>query len=138
MEHIVQAPNNNPKLLSPLTLAFIGDGVYELLVRERLVAGGSMPVGKLHSLAVQQVRASCQSKAYFIIENQLTEEELSVMKRGRNASGVHPPKNSDPAEYRRATGLEALFGFLYLKGEISRLNSLFDFIQENLKQAEGV
>lgn len=127
----------NPKLLSPLTLAFIGDGVYELLVRERLAAKGSMPVGKLHALAVQQVRASYQSKAYAVLEELLTEEEYGVMKRGRNASGVHPPKNSDPAEYRRATGLEALFGFLYLKGDIQRINQLFAYIQENVALSES-
>ncbi|MEG2038618.1 MAG: ribonuclease III domain-containing protein [Oscillospiraceae bacterium] len=128
--------NQNPKLLSPLTLAFIGDGVYELLVRERLIAKGSMPVGTLHTLAVQQVRASYQSKGYHALLNILTDEEVSIMKRGRNAKGVHSPKNSDPTEYRHATGVEALFGFLYLNGSIDRINELFTYIQQNLEHSE--
>lgn len=114
--------------MSPTTLAFVGDVVYELLVRERLVAGGDRPVGQLHNQAVEQVRASAQAEAYHLLEEQITEEELSILKRGRNANGVHPPKNADPQAYRKATGIEALFGYLYLCGRTQRLTELFELI----------
>lgn len=124
----------DPKLLSPGTLAFLGDAVYELFVREKLVRQANMPVNKLHLLAVEQVRASFQSKAVAAIEPLLTEEELSVWKRGRNANGVKPPKHANPAEYRRATGLEALFGYLFLQGNLQRLTQLFQYIAEQTPQ----
>lgn len=119
---------SDPKLLSPGTLAFLGDAVYELYVRERLVEIANMPVNKLHLAAVEQVRCSFQSKAYAVIEGQLTEEEQAIWKRGRNANGVKAPKHADPVEYRRATGLEALFGYLFLQGRMERLDELFDLI----------
>lgn len=120
--------NCNPKLLSPGTLAFLGDAVYELYVRQMLVETANMPVNKLHLLAVERVRASFQSNAYSIIEEHLTEEEQAIWKRGRNANGVKAPKNADPVEYRRATGLETLFGYLFLQGKSDRLEELFQMI----------
>ena len=116
----------NPKLLSPLTLAFIGDGVYELMVRERLVLNANMSVNNLHKRAVLMVKAAAQSELYGVLENVLDEEELTVMKRGRNANSTKAPKKSNPNEYRRATGVEALFGYLYLKGNYDRLNEIFE------------
>lgn len=116
---------------SPLTLAFLGDAVYEQLVRERLVLTANMPVKKLHTEAVEKVRAAYQSKAVDIIMPVLTEEELSVFKRGRNATGNTVPKSSNPVEYRRATALEALFGYLYLIGNSERIVELFDIIWYN-------
>lgn len=113
---------------SPLTLAFLGDSVYEQRVRERLVLQANMPVGKLHRAAVERVRASYQSRAVEVLLPLLTEEELSILKRGRNATANTVPKSSNPIEYRRATGLECLFGYLYLKGEEERLDTLFDTI----------
>ena len=104
----------NPKMLSPLTLAFIGDAVLELMVRTRLIEQGSMPVGKLHSEAIKYVSAKAQSKLVEVILPLLSEEEEAIYKRGRNANGAKVPKNTDPADYRRASGLEALFGYLYL------------------------
>ena len=123
-----QCTGSDPKLLSPGTLAFLGDAVYELYVRERLVETANMPVNKLHLAAVEQVRCSFQSNAYAVIEAQLTEEEQAIWKRGRNANGVKAPKHADPVEYRRATGLEALFGYLFLQGRTERLDELFDMI----------
>ena len=120
--------NCDPKLLSPGTLAFLGDAVYELFVRQQLVETANMPVNKLHLLAVEKVRASFQSNAYSIIEPQLTEEEQTIWKRGRNANGVKAPKHADPVEYRRATGLETLFGYLFLQGKMERLEELFQMI----------
>ena len=121
----------DPKLLSPGTLAFMGDAVYELYVRQMLVETANMPVNKLHGLAVQRVRASFQSNAYSVIEENLTEEEQAIWKRGRNANSVKAPKNADPVEYRRATGLEALFGYLFLLGRKERLEELFAMIMNS-------
>ena len=124
------------RLYSPQALAFLGDAVYEILVRERIVHRANMPVNKLHLQAVEQVRASYQSKAYAVVEPVLTEEELAALKRGRNISSINPPKNGTMQDYRRATGLECLFGYLYLKGEIQRINELFLMIEEHLEQGE--
>ncbi len=123
-----QMQNNcNPKLLSPLTLAFIGDGVYGLLVRERLVLV-NRPVGTLHKKSVELVNAHAQALAMQSIMDKLTEDEIAIYKRGRNANSVRHPKNSDLTEYRMATGLEALFGYLYLSNNHSRLYELFNMI----------
>ncbi len=113
---------------SPLTLAFYGDAVYEQLVRERLVKTANMPVNKLHKLAVLHVKASYQSRAVDNILESLTDEEVAVFKRGRNATSNTVPKSSNPVEYRRATGLEALFGYLHLSEQYSRINELFELI----------
>ncbi len=125
-DHKIMA--TDPKLLSPGTLAFMGDAVYELYVRQRLVEQANMPVNKLHKLAVEKVRASFQSNAYSVIEELLSEEEQNIWKRGRNANNIRAPKNADLVEYRRATGLEALFGYLFLMGRRERLEELFELI----------
>ncbi len=87
-----------------------------------------MPAGKLHILAVERVRASYQSDAMDAILPMLTEEENELFHRGRNATGNSVPKSSNPIEYRRATGLECLFGYLYLLGRKQRINELFEVI----------
>ena len=115
----------NPKLYNPLTLAFLGDSVFELLVREQVVAAGSMSPGRLHHAAVRYVCADAQARLYDLIEPVLTEEELDILKRGRNATSVTPPKNADPAHYRKATAVEALFGYLHLCGRLERERELF-------------
>ena len=120
----------NPKLLSPLTLAYIGDAVFELMVRDHIVKKGNAPVNKLHHLTVQRVCAAAQQQASELLMPILTEEETAIFRRGRNAHS-HPPKNADPAAYRSATGFEALFGYLYLSGEHERLNTLFTLVWES-------
>ncbi len=125
-----------PSLMSPLNLAFVGDGVYELLVREHLASLGNTHVGRLHTLAVGLVCANAQSQAYERIAASLTQEEEAVYKRGRNANSVRAPKHTDPAVYRRATGLEALFGYLYLSGRVERVNQLFQMILEGMPPVE--
>lgn len=117
-------------MYSPQSLAFLGDAVYELLVRERLLKQANRPVGVLHEKAVEQVCASYQSRAYEILEAFLDDDEKAVLKRGRNANCVKAPKNGNLAEYRRATGLETLFGHLYLSGKITRINEIFKIIEE--------
>lgn len=118
------------KLLSPLSLAFVGDAAYELLVRRQLLEHGSMPVGKLHKLAVERVRAGAQALAFDRLCDMATEQELAMLKRGRNASGVRPPRHADTVAYRKATGVEALFGYLYLTGQEARMAELFEVIQQ--------
>ncbi len=120
-------------MYSPLALAFLGDSIYEQLVRERLVLYANMPVGRLHSLAVKYVCCEFQSSACDVILPFLTDEEKDIMRRGRNASGIAAPKHSRVAEYRRATSLECLFGYLYLIGERERISYLFDKIWETVK-----
>lgn len=118
----------DPRQLGPIALAFIGDGVYELLVRERLVQKGSLPAHKLHRLAVEKVRASAQAAAYEAVEAALNEEEWNILKRGRNAHTSNVPKSCTPEEYHKATAIEALLGYLYLKGRMERIAELYDLM----------
>lgn len=124
-----------PKMLSALDLAFVGDGVYGLLVREMLARDGSRPVGELHRMAVAYVNATAQAAAYDRIAPLLTEQEQAVYRRGRNG-GAHPPKNANPGDYAKATGLEALFGYLYLNGAQERVRELFEAITANKENAK--
>lgn len=119
----------NPNTYSPLTLAFLGDAVYGLLVREQLLLTANRPARRLHTLSVQAVNARAQAQAAQKILPILTEDELAVYKRGRNAHPGHTPKNQSEGDYHSATGLEALFGWLYLHGAEERLRVLFDRIQ---------
>ena len=121
---------DNVKMLSPSVLAFVGDAVYGLCVREKL-AQVNRPSGELHKLSVEWVNASAQAKAYKIIEPHLTEEEMSIFKRGRNFHTGNTPKSSTGGEYHTATGLEALFGFLHLSGQHQRISELFELVWEN-------
>lgn len=125
----------DPKMLSALDLAFVGDGVHGLLVREMLARDGSRPVGELHRMAVAYVNATAQAAAYDRIAPLLTEQEQAVYRRGRNG-GAHPPKNANPGDYAKATGLEALFGYLYLNGAQERVRELFEAITANKENAK--
>ena len=113
-------------LFSPSTLAFMGDSVYSLLVRERLCAV-NRPSGALHSMSVKLVNANAQAEAYKVIEGMLSETEIDIYKRGRNPH-VSAPKNASVADYHSATGVETLFGYLYLSGNDARIKELFDII----------
>ena len=109
---------------SPLTLAYIGDGIYELIIRTILVKKGNCPVNRLHKKASSLVKAAAQSGIMEIIEKELTPKELSVYRRGRNAHSPTMAKHATMADYRRATGFEALMGYLYLKEEYTRIITL--------------
>ncbi|MDE7124183.1 MAG: ribonuclease III, partial [Eubacterium sp.] len=115
----------SPRQLSPLNLAFVGDCVYEMLVRETLVCDANRPVNDLHRESVKYVSAKAQTEAFAKIKNLLTEDETALFKRGRNAKVGHSPKSATDAEYHTATGVEALFGYLYLNGETERIKELF-------------
>lgn len=109
-----------PSQYSALTLAYIGDCVYELFVRTYLLKDLNLPVQKLHKTAIKMVNAKAQSDLYQKVKDRLSEEETAVYKRGRNANS-HPPKNADMVDYKSATGMEALIGYLYLQGDSQRI-----------------
>ena len=129
------------KQYSPGALAFVGDAFYELYVRERLVGDGSLPVGMLHKRAVQYVCARAQSAAVHVILPMLSEEEEAIFRRGRNASSLSVPRHVPTADYRRATGLECLFGFLCMSGEENRASDLlraaWDAIEQSIRADEA-
>jgi len=124
-EYLSQREANN---YSPLSLAFLGDSVYDTLVREYLLRQANMPVAKLHSAKIKLVCAEFQSAVYDTLSEQLTEQELAVLKRGRNATGNTVPKHAEAAQYRRATAIESLFGYLFLTGQNDRIYELFAFM----------
>lgn len=117
--------------ISMLGLAHIGDGVYELLTRTMLCKQGHSAAAKLHRLTVSYVNAPAQAAAVKKIMPLLTAQELAVYKRGRNAKVNSVPQKATEGEYHAATGLEALFGWLYLLGETQRIDSLFAAIMED-------
>lgn len=114
----------DPRTIPGLTLAYLGDCIYELIVRSMLVEQGIMHVSDLNKAAVSHVRAGAQAKLMQDIEPELSEDELAVYHRGRNAKSASIPKNASVAEYRAATGFEALLGYLYLQGKIDRILEL--------------
>ncbi len=119
---------NKTNMLNPLSLAFVGDAVYTLEVRKRLTLDSRRPVNDLHKESVKYVNAASQAQAVKMLLPLLSEDEQSVFKRGRNAHAGHTPKNQSEGDYHYATGLEALFGFLFLNGESERITELFDLI----------
>ena len=118
--------NINPRDISPLSLAYIGDAVYEVYVRTHIMKDVNMPVNKLHKAATGYVKAKAQSEIIGVVQDNLTEDELAVFKRGRNAHSHTAAKNADIVDYRRATGFEALIGYLYLSGNTKRLEEIID------------
>ena len=116
--------------ISNLGLAHMGDCVYEILVRAHLCAQGRKTVQQLHQQTIQMVKATYQAKFVDKMLPILTEEELTYYRRGKNAHPHAVPKSATPAEYAKATGLEALFGALYLAGQTERLNELFKAVME--------
>lgn len=124
MEPLTQA---QARQYSPLALAFLGDSVYEILVREYLVREANRPAAKLHEQKIQLVCAAFQAQAIDRLLPLLTEEETAVYKRGRNANNT-VPRHTSAQDYHKATGLEALFGYLHLLGEQARLEELFAVI----------
>lgn len=114
--------------LPSLALAHVGDAVYELLVRSYLIAQGKTKAGRMHGAAVKFVSAPAQARASQILQEHLTENENSVLHRGRNAKVNSVPRGASDAEYHAATALEALFGYLFLSGQQERVEELFDII----------
>ncbi|MBO5734143.1 MAG: Mini-ribonuclease 3 [Clostridia bacterium] len=118
--------------LSPLTLAFLGDSVYEMFVRTKILSMGNRPANELHKIAVGYVKAKAQATAAHKILETLSEEETEIYKRGRNTNIHTVPKNADMADYRHATALEALIGYLYIKGDEKRLSEILNLAFDEL------
>ena len=118
-----------PKEMSCLSLAFVGDAVYTLMVREKMACTGFQP-GKLHDLSVNMVKASAQASACEIISPLLSEKEADIIRRARNAHVGSLPKNATSRDYHAATSLEALFGWLWLTDQKGRAQELFNIIWE--------
>lgn len=109
---------------SPLTLAYIGDGIFDLVIRSAVVGRGNTKVNELHKRTSQIVKANTQARMMDALQGQLTEEEESIYRRGRNAKSFTMAKNASMSDYRKATGFEALMGFLYLNDQMERLMEL--------------
>ena len=119
---------------SPLTLAYIGDAIYELVIRTILVEKGNTQVNKLHNRASRLVKASAQSAMIEKLKPHLTEEETAVFKRGRNAKSYTMAKNASMSDYRRATGFEALIGYMYLTEQWERM---LELIKTGMEEGEA-
>lgn len=129
-ETLLNTDLKNVNQYSALTLAFIGDGVFDLMVREYFVSLANCPAGVLNEKKVKIVCCKAQAEISKLLLPILTEKEAEVYRRGRNAH-VHAPKNSKLSDYHAATGLESLFGHLYLCGNIARIREIFDLIKQN-------
>ena len=121
------------RMLSPIQLAYIGDAVYELLVRTYLIANKGLTINKMHKSAVEFVKAEKQSLYLKEILSVLDEEEKDIVRRGRNSKST-PPKNTNFMDYKYATGFEALIGYLYLRKNKERIFQLFDIILATEKE----
>lgn len=128
-------PKVDIKTYSPLALAYIGDAVYDLIVRTMIVSAGNMQVKKYHRTVSEIVKAKAQAGMIEVLEPHLTKEEESVYKRGRNATSYTKAKNASMIEYRRATGFEALLGYLYLQEEYTRVIDLVQLGNQLLEAA---
>ena len=124
IKELFQLEDTDIRTYSPLTLAYIGDAIYELVIRTILVEKGNTQVNKLNQRANRLVKASAQSEMIEKLKPHLTEEEMAVFKRGRNAKSYTMAKNATMSDYRRATGFEALMGYLYLTEQWERMLEL--------------
>lgn len=122
---------------SPLTLAYIGDSVYDLIIKSLVINEGNKQVKKLHQETCRMVQASAQSEMMRVIQGVLTEEEHAVYRRGRNAKSVSPARNQSLTDYRRATGFEALMGWLYLKSDWKRIIDLVKIGLTHLEEMDA-
>lgn len=138
IQDALQLNETDVRSYSPLVLAYIGDCVYDLIIKSMVISNGNKQVHKLHEETSQYVQASAQSKMMRAMQPCLTEEEHVVYRRGRNAKSVSPAKNQSITDYRRATGFEALLGFLYLRKEYERLMELVKIGLEHLKEEENM
>lgn len=116
----------NPLLLPPLTLAYLGDSLYEAFVRERLLERGHVKVNDLHKASMKYVRATAQAAILAALLPTLTEQEQDVVRRGRNAKGHAAPRSAEAGEYAASTGFEALIGYLHLAGRPERLSEVLE------------
>lgn len=130
-----ELPEVDIRTYSPLVLAYIGDGIYELIIRTILVDRGNCQANVLHRKASNYVKASAQAAMILALQEELTEEELKAYKRGRNAKTVSMAKHATMHDYRHATGFEALMGYLYLTGQMERM---IDLIKLGMEKTGGL
>ena len=128
----------DPQYLPPLTLAYIGDSVFEMFVRRKNLISGFKKVDRLHRETVKRVNASAQARLLELIETELSPEERAILRRGRNTYSGHTPKNSTMLDYRKSTGLEALIGYLYLAQRLDRVEEIIDKIDFALERGEKI
>ena len=133
IREIFEVPDVDIRTYSPLTLAYIGDGVFDLVIRSVVVGKGNTRANQLHQRTSQIVKAHTQAEIIEFLQDQLTEEEADVYRRGRNAKSPTMAKNATMADYRKATGLEALVGYLYLTDRFERLVELIRMAADGLK-----
>ena len=134
MQELFQMQEVDVKTYSPLVLAYMGDCIFDLVIKSLVINQGNKQVQKLHKETSQIVQASSQSKMMRVIQEHLTEEEHAVYKRGRNSKTVTPAKNQSVTDYRRATGFESLVGYLYLKKEWKRMLELIKMGLDELEE----
>ena len=121
-----------------LNLAYIGDAVFEVMVRTHIIRHTKSAANELHKAAKGYVAARAQSEMYKALSDKLSDGEMALMRRGRNAKSCTKAKNASVNDYRHATGMEALFGYLYLKNEISRLTEIFEICIETIETIESI
>jgi len=127
-------PQKQPNLMNPVVLAYIGDAVFEMLIRQYLISLPNNKSHHLHSEATKLVSAKAQRKALELWRPHLSEEEAEIVRRGRNAKSGAPPKNADPADYRHATALECLVGYLFYTGRMERIVELLAIVLQEEQQ----
>jgi ribonuclease III family protein len=127
----------DPKLLNPLTLAYMGDAVLEIYVRHHLIRLGVGKPHQLHRVATKYVSAKAQARILKFLSDQLTEEEQWMIRRGRNTKSGTVPKNTDIMEYRLSSGFECMLGYLYLTGQESRLEWIMEEVFKIVETGEG-
>ena len=130
--NLFEKTSTDPKIFYPLVLAFLGDAVYELIIRSMLVNKANKPVNKLNKESSSLANAKTQARFAQILSEHLSEEELRIYKRGRNTTSHSVAKNASISDYRQATGFEALLGYLYLQNKLDRIMELVDIcLKEN-------
>ena len=127
--------HDNISEVQALNLAYIGDAVFEVLVRTFIINGSRLATNELHKAAKNYVNAHAQAEMYKALSNHINEEEMAIMRRGRNAKSQTKAKNASINDYRHATGTEALFGYLYMKNDIKRLMELFEICLKTVENA---
>ena len=136
MKEVLEMGEVDIRSYSPLTLAFIGDCIFDLVIKTMIVRTGNQPVNQMQKETSRYVQAAAQSYMMRFMQEHLTEEERAVYRRGRNAKSVSPAKNQSITDYRRATGFEALLGYLYLKKEYRRMIDLIKIGLDGLNEKE--
>lgn len=135
IDNVFSLDKPNPKEAAPLILAYIGDAVYEVVIRQISASKGNRPVTKLHKETIKYVNAEKQARMAESIICNLTEEEMLIYKRGKNSKPQTSAKNASPADYQKATGFEALIGYLYLSEQTDRM---LELINDAIKNTEKV